>query len=110
MYPPWRLQRPRLRCAVLTRNRVARISERGGLPGCGGGEAPGGEPARALRMEEEVFEGTGPAGDDREAEIRRLKRELARVTEERDILKRPPRTLPRVRRELAIGSRAAPNK
>jgi transposase len=31
---------------------------------------------------------SGPAGDDKEAEIRRLKRELARVTEERDILKK----------------------
>ena len=30
----------------------------------------------------------GPAGDDREEEIRRLKRKLARVTEERDILKK----------------------
>ncbi len=29
------------------------------------------------------------------AEIRRLKAELRRVTEERDILKKPPRTLPR---------------
>lgn len=29
-----------------------------------------------------------PGGDDRDAEIRRLKRELARVTEERDILKK----------------------
>jgi len=30
----------------------------------------------------------GASGDDRDAEIRRLKRELARVTEERDILKK----------------------
>ena len=30
----------------------------------------------------------GAPGDDRDAEIRRLKRELARVTEERDILKK----------------------
>lgn len=29
-----------------------------------------------------------PGGDDRDAEIRRLKKELLRVTEERDILKR----------------------
>ena len=29
-----------------------------------------------------------PSGDDKDAEIRRLKRELARVTEERDILKK----------------------
>lgn len=30
--------------------------------------------------------------DDRSSEIRRLKQELVRVTEERDILKKPPRT------------------
>lgn len=29
-----------------------------------------------------------PGGDDKDAEIRRLKRELTRVTEERDILKK----------------------
>ena len=29
-----------------------------------------------------------PCGDDKDAEIRRLKRELTRVTEERDILKK----------------------
>ncbi len=29
-----------------------------------------------------------PSGDDKDAEIRRLKRDLARVTEERDILKK----------------------
>ena len=34
--------------------------------------------------------------DDQSAEIRRLKQELARVTEERDILKKPPRILPRM--------------
>ena len=33
--------------------------------------------------------------DDQQAELRRLRAELKRVTEERDILKRPPRTLPR---------------
>lgn len=32
---------------------------------------------------------------DQQAEIRRLKAELKRVTEERDILKKPPHTLPR---------------
>lgn len=31
---------------------------------------------------------TGSAGDDQSVEVRRLKRELARVTEERDILKK----------------------
>ncbi len=33
---------------------------------------------------------------DQSVEVRRLKAELRRVTEERDILKKPPRTLPRV--------------
>lgn len=33
--------------------------------------------------------------DDQHAELRRLRAELKRVTEERDILKRPLRTLPR---------------
>jgi len=32
--------------------------------------------------------------DDQHTEMRRLRAELKRVTEERDILKRPPRTLP----------------
>jgi len=35
-------------------------------------------------------------GDDKDAEIRRLKRALTRVTEERDILKKPPRISPRM--------------
>lgn len=34
------------------------------------------------------------AKDDQSSEIRRLKQELACVTEERDILKKPPRTSP----------------
>lgn len=33
--------------------------------------------------------------DDQQAELRQLRAELKRVTEERDILKRPPHTLPR---------------
>ena len=36
------------------------------------------------------------------AEVRRLKAELKRVTEERDILKKPPRTLPRGEGEVRI--------
>ncbi|SMP99274.1 Transposase and inactivated derivatives [Pseudomonas putida] len=38
--------------------------------------------------------------DDQQAELRRLRAELKRVTEERDILKRPPRTLPRSAAEV----------
>ena len=40
-----------------------------------------------------------PAGD---AEIGQLKLELARVTEERDILKKPPRILPGMQSEIRI--------
>ena len=44
--------------------------------------------------------------DDQQAELRRLRAELKRVTEERDILKRPPRTLPGVRLKYAVISQA----
>ncbi len=40
--------------------------------------------------------------DDQHAELRRLRAELKRVTEERDILKRPPRTLPRSAAEVRL--------
>ena len=42
---------------------------RAGLSGCGGIEAPWGEPAFALRVEEEVLEGAGRRGR-QAAEIR----------------------------------------
>ena len=45
---------------------------------------------------------------DHEAENRRLKRELARMTEERDILKkRQPRTSPRMQDEVRVRGRAS---
>ena len=48
-------------------------------------------------------------GDDRDAEIRRLKRDLARVTEERDILKggepRRTRISPRMQSEIRVRRR-----
>ena len=47
---------------------------------------------------------SGDAGKD--AEIRQLKRELARVTEERDILKKPPRILPGMQSEIRVRCRA----
>lgn len=40
--------------------------------------------------------------DDQHAELRRLRAELKRVTEERDILKGPPRTLPRSAVEVRL--------
>ena len=41
-------------------------------------------------------------------EIRQLKRELARVTEERDIQKKWPRTSPRMQSEVRVRCRASP--
>ncbi len=43
---------------------------------------------------------------DQQAELRRLRAELKRVTEERDILKRPPRTLPRSPAEVRLHQQA----
>lgn len=48
-----------------------------------------------------AFPGSG-ARKERTTEIARLKRELARVTEERDMLKNPPGTLPKSRREVPV--------
>jgi len=48
---------------------------------------------------------SGDAGKD--VEIRQLKRELARVTEERDILKKPPRILPGMQSEIRVCCRAS---
>lgn len=47
---------------------------------------------------------SGDAGKD--AEIRQLKRELARVIEERDILKKPLRISPRMQSEICLHYRA----
>ena len=49
----------------------------------------------------------GLADDNRDAEIRHLKRELARVTEERHILKKPPRISPGMPSEIRVYRRAS---
>ena len=43
-----------------------------------------------------------------QAEMTKLKAELRRTTEERDILKRPPRTLPKCPSEVRVYQRASP--
>lgn len=43
----------------------------------------------------------------KDAEIRQLKRELARMTEERDILKKPPRISPGMQSEIRVCGRAS---
>lgn len=48
---------------------------------------------------------SGGAGKD--AEIRQLKRELARVTEECGMLKKPPRTSPEMQGEVRVRCRAS---
>ena len=44
---------------------------------------------------------SGTGDDDQAAENRRLKRELVRMTEERDTLKKPPRISPRMQSEIS---------
>lgn len=51
---------------------------------------------------------SGSTDGDQAAQNRRLKKELARVTEERDILKKPPRILPRMQGEIRVRCRASP--
>lgn len=48
-----------------------------------------------------------PEDRSKDAEIRQLKRELQRVTEERDILKKPPRISPGMQSEIRVRGRAA---
>ena len=48
-----------------------------------------------------------PGGDDRDAEIRRLKGELARVAEECDFLKKPPRASPGMQSEIRVRRRTS---
>jgi transposase len=54
-----------------------------------------------------AFPGPG-ARKERTTEMARLKRELARVTEEGDLLKKPPCTLPRIRGEVRLHSGLSP--
>ena len=70
------------------RDAVARITERG-YPVAEVSQRLGVSPHSPYAWKKKFSQPSG--GDDRDAEIRRLKRELSRVTEERDILKKPPR-------------------
>jgi len=67
---------------------VAQITERG-YPVAEVSQRLGVSPHSLYAWKKKFSQPSG--GDDRDAEIRRLKRELSRVTEERDILKKPPR-------------------
>jgi transposase len=68
------------------RDAVAQITERG-YPVAEVSKRLGVSP-HSLYAWKKKFGSASGSGDDRDSEIRRLKRELARVTEERDILKK----------------------
>ena len=67
------------------RDAVAQITERG-YPASEVSQRLGVSPHSLYAWKKKFSEPAG--GDDKDAEIRRLKRELSRVTEERDILKK----------------------
>ena len=69
------------------RDAVAQITERG-YPVAEVAQRLGVSQHSLYEWKKKFSKSSGPAGDDKEAEIRRLKRDLARVTEERDILKK----------------------
>ena len=58
---------------------------------------------------EAAFPGSGAKPASEQSEVERLKRELKQVTEEHDILKKPPRTLPGNCREVRL-RRSAPQR
>lgn len=68
------------------RDAVAQITERG-YPVAEVSKRLGVSP-HSLYAWKKKFASASDPGDDRDSEIRRLKRDLARVTEERDILKK----------------------
>jgi transposase len=67
------------------RDAVAQITERG-YPVAEVSQRLGVSPHSLYALKRKYSQPSG--GDDKDAEIRRLKRELVRVTEERDILKK----------------------
>ena len=69
------------------RDAVAQITERG-YPVAEVSKRLGVSQHSLYAWKKKFSKGSGSGGDDKDAEIRRLKRELARVTEERDILKK----------------------
>ena len=87
------------------RDAVHQITERG-YPVAEVSQRLGVSPHSLYAWKKEFSEPHG--GDDKDAEIRRLKRELTRVTEERDILKKPPRISPGMQSEIRVRCRASP--
>lgn len=89
------------------RDAVAQITERG-YPVAEVSKRLGVSPHSLYAWKKKFSKPSGSGDADETAEIRRLKKELARVTEERDILKKPPRISPRMQSEIRVHSRASP--
>ena len=87
------------------RDAVAQITERG-YPVAKVSKRLGVSPHSLYAWKKKFSQPLG--GDDKDAEIRRLKRELTRVTEERNILKKPPRSSPMMQSEIRVRGRASP--
>lgn len=87
------------------RDAVAQITERG-YPVAEVSERLG-VSKHSLYAWKRKFAKTASGEADKDAEIRRLKRELARVSEERDILRKPPRISPGMQSEIRVRSRAS---
>ena len=83
------------------RDAVLQITERG-YPVSEVSERLAVSPHSLYAWKKKFSKPTNSDSDDQAAEIRRLKRELARVAEERDILKRRPRTSPESRGEVRV--------
>ena len=87
------------------RDAVAQITERG-YPVSEVSERLG-VSKHSLYAWKRKFAKTASGETGKDAEIRMLKRELARVSEERDILKKPPRISPGMQSEIRVCSRAS---
>ena len=86
------------------RDAVARITERG-YRVAEVSKRPGVSQHSLYAWKKRFWRPSG--GDDEDAAIRRLKRERARVTEERDMLKKPPRISPGMQNEVRVCRRAS---
>jgi len=89
------------------RDAVAQITERG-YPVAEVSKRLGVGPHSLYAWKKKFSKSCDPIESDQAAEIRRLKQELARVTQERDILKKPPRISPGMQSEVRVHCRTLP--
>ena len=85
---------------------VRQITERG-YPVSEVSKRLGVSPHSLYAWKKKFSRSSGSGAEDQAAEIRRLKKELTRITEERDILKKPPRISPEMQNEVRVCRRAS---